>query len=321
MTLKTNLLAGGAIAPATMVTAAVSLPPMLRGPMVAYAPEDDGGAAIADDAGSGGEADVDAGDEFEGSVDGEEVDADDDFEEIEHEGVKHRVPKALKSALLNQTDYAQKAQALSARNEALQAEHAARMEQAAATEALLKEQAKVVGLDEQVAWYEGQDWTALQARDPDRAQELWMAYQQAKLRRDNAAKEFDGKRNEHLEKVRLSDAERLQKVDAELADPNTGIKGWGPELFRDLVGFAQTEGVSPAALRAGDAAMWKLIHKAYVGDKALKSQAAKQRHVQSQVTTPAATVAARSAPVQALSDRANTKAWMEARNAQVRKRA
>jgi hypothetical protein len=161
----------------------------------------------------------------------------------------------------------------------------------------------------------------MQTQDPDRAQQLWMAYQQLKLKRDGAAKELEGKKTEHLNRVRDAETQRLQKVDAALSDPLTGIKGWGPDLLRNLVQFAGANGISPAELRNGTPATWKVLHDAHQWRQHQAKQAAVTRQKQSQTTTPARTVTTRAAAVSPLSDRAGTDDWIKARNAQVLKRA
>lgn len=327
MSLKTDLLAG-AVAPASLVHA-TSHHLMLRGPQVFYAPEDEGGAAAAP---PNGEAGADAGggsddDPALAAAANEDPDAgaaveDEDLEDIEHEGKQYKLPPALSQRLRQAADVEARSQAVTRDAERYQVAQAAHKANSAAGEALLSERAKVVSLDEQVGWYEGQNWNQLQAQDADRAQELWMAYQQLKLTRDRAAKEYDDKYKTHVQKVQDDDKTRLKAVEASLADPTTGIKGWGPEMFRDLVTFAETNGVSPAELKNFDVGGWKILHLARLGEKALQKQTATQRQAQSQGTRPAANVGARTPPPPPLSDRASMDSWMKARTAQAeRKRA
>lgn len=62
--------------------------------------------------------------------------------------------------------------------------------------------------------------------------------------------------------------ERAQVAITELSDPDKGIKGWGPELYNDLMGYAETQGMSQAAARGlVDAAPLRLLHKAMLYDR------------------------------------------------------
>src|ERR1700709_1129508 len=98
----------------------------------------------------------------------------------------------------------------------------------------------------------------MHAANPEDAQRQWMAYQQAKLRRDGAKTELDGKKTARTEEVQQVELKRLHDTDLDIA---RDVKGWGPEMLRDLVGLAGTHGISPADLREATPAAWKVLHR------------------------------------------------------------
>lgn len=322
MSLKADLLSGGAIAPASMVPM-TSHHMMIRGPMVAYAAEAEAGAAAggepAAEADVGGEEPVDLAAAGDDDPDAEAGAADDDpdLEDYDHDGKALKIPATLAQRLREAADVEVQRTAVRRDAERYQAAQQATQAQAASAEALMADRVKVETLNQQVTWYEEQNWTALQAQDAERAQELWMAYQQLKLTRDKAATEFETKRKDHVKKVQDDDVTRLRAVEASLADPTTGIKGWGPKLLGELGDFAAENGISPARLKHFDVADWKLLHLANAGQKALQKQTETQRHAKAQLTRPATTVGARTPPPPPLSDGSATDAWMKARTAQV----
>lgn len=257
-------------------------------------------------------------DDQEQLFDGEEGEAhavEDDLEDVEFEGKTYKLPREVKRGLLREADYTQKTQELAEQRQALAAQREAATQHAEATRALLTEEARVVALNDAVAYYEALNWSALQEQDPAGAQRQWMEYQQAKLRRDNAATALDEKKAELTDKERQQDATRLREVEATLAKD---IKGWGPELFRDLVKFAGSYGVTQLDLRQADAASWKILHLAFEGSKTQQQQKTVQRHVQAQKTQPSAPVKG-SAPAAGINDTLSTAEWMRRRNAQTRR--
>lgn len=297
--------------------------PMMRGPMVAYAPEDDGGSAPAD-AGGGSEPAEDQGDDDtdptgdadEGDDEGSEGGEDDDQEEIEYEGKAYKLPKELKGALLRHSDYTQKTQALSEARKAFETEQASHVEM---TKALRSQIGTVTALENRVEQFKNLDWEALKAADIDRYRELRDSYMETRDQLESARGDLDKAENEHREKERQADATRLRETEAALADPKTGIPGWGPKVFQELVSFAGTQGISATDLRQASAGEWKILHLASLGAKAQQQQQRVQRHKQVQQTQPAAETKGR-APSQGLSGVKDTGEWMRRRNAQVAKR-
>lgn len=303
--------------------------PMLRGPMVAYAPEDDGAGG---GAAPGGEADQDDDndqDDEDSDADRDDDDGDDDdqddednedeedLEDVEFEGKNYKLPKEVKRGLLREADYTQKTQALSAAAKALDAE---RVQHAEMTQALRADLGKVHSLEDRVEKFKALPWEQLRASNPDEYRELRDEYQIARDDLLEAQGSLKQKEDDFREKERQSDATRLSETEAALRNPETGIKGWGPQLFQELVGFAGTHGLSPSDLRQASVGEWKLLHLAKLGAQAQQQQQKVQRHKTTQKTRPAAEVKG-NAPSQGLNSVKSTDEWMRRRSAQAAKRS
>lgn len=102
------------------------------------------------------------------------------------------------------------------------------------------------------------------------------------------------------------------------------IEGWSTDLAAQLIGYAQTHGVSVDDLRDADARVWKVLHRAWLGDQLLERQvAAMNASRQAQQSRPAVNVS--SGAVRAddtrLTDDAPIADWMKRRAKDVKRDA
>lgn len=305
-----------------MFLASASAMPMLRGPMVTYAPEDDGGADAGGEAGEGeaveaadDEAYADDGvDQVELDEDGNPVETAEDLEDFEVEGKTHKIPASVRRAIAG---YASQIEGYTSARRSFEAQQAAHQQQVELNQEILSETVKFTALNEAVEYYKKLDWSALQGSNPEQAQKLWMEYQQANIRLDDAAKSLDGKKAELQKAAVEQETARIAEVEAALARE---IPGWGKQLFEDLVGFAEKQGIPQTRLRQADIGEWKLLHLASIGAKAQQQQQRVAQHKKTQETRPAAPTKGTGA-VRDLNSVKNTEEWMRRRNAQVAKRA
>ena len=155
--------------------------------------------------------------------------------EAELDGKTYKVPPAVKEAMLRQSDYTKKTQ------EAAEIRRTADalMQQAAQMAELQKAQAKQFGqlanLDEQIAQYEKVDWNTLTAQDATRAQQLFIAFQQAKDARQKVVQELNQSHEQHQQASQSAMQARLEEGQKALARE---IKGWSADHGRKLAGFA-----------------------------------------------------------------------------------
>lgn len=211
------------------------------------------------------------------------LDENDELEEVERDGRTYKVSRGLKDELLAREAYEERLGALGHASQLLEA-HAGAV---AADQALVHEMAQISTFAHRLSWYETVDWQDLRMRDPDHANELWAAYQQTRLKADHARRGLDEKRAVRAQAETAAEAHRLRSTMAELADPVKGIKGWGPDKFRDLAGFALESGVSPDEIKLATASQWRLLNLAKIGADVLRKQTTVNRHRAAQASTPA----------------------------------
>ena len=186
------------------------------------------------------------------------------------------------------------------------------------TTALRSQIGKVHALEERAEKFKAVPWDQLRAEDPDTWRELRDDYAATRDDLAQAKQELEKGETDYRAKVAEDANKHLAAVDKALADPKTGIPGWGPQKAQEIASFAGTQGYTPADLRQASATDWKILNLAAEGAKALKAKQQVQRHTQAQTTTPAAPIKG-AAPPRGLSDRMSTKVWMDRRNAEAAK--
>lgn len=233
------------------------------------------------------------------SADDQAEDEDDGLEEIEFEGVKARVPPAIKAGVLRQADYTQKTQALAADRQALETAKQAVVRDVEARMALVADHAKMQTLEEPLAEYEKlsqADWELIKERNPDEYREHRDHFRDLKFERDRIAGDIKTKVEQRSQEEQRQRATALQENVAKL--PGL-IPGWNAELATKIEQFAITElGYTPdevmGALADGPNRI-RTLHLAMKGLEAEKNKKAVARVTAGQKTTPAKTVGA-SAP-------------------------
>lgn len=200
-------------------------------------------------------------------VEPEPAPVEDDTEEVEREGQKYRIPKALKNELLMHADYTRKTQAIADERKALEAE---RSQIRQVNEELLNSRAEVIALDKTLAQYAQVDWNALSTSDPVKAQQLWIDFSQLKDNRQKAVEKYGQAEHQLNLKQQQEFAKRAEETKAVL---QRDIKDWTPETAQKHVEFARTLGFNDQQIQiamATDPASVKLLNMAYQFDQMLK---------------------------------------------------
>lgn len=193
-----------------------------------------------------------------------EPEGEDDGEEVEYEGKAYKVPKELKEALLRQSDYTQKTQAVAEQRKAME-------ERAQALEA--RERVMTATFDKAVAvrevqsklkQFENIDWQALVDNDPVEATRLNIAYQQ--LQREAQAKGAE-LHQAQLQAQQLSqemDQQTLAHETQELKQriPNFG-KADSERIMKNLDAYGLTEQEKKMAMFS--AKFVHILHDAAIG--------------------------------------------------------
>lgn len=249
--------------------------------------------------------------------------ADDESEDWEKEGKTYKIPKALKQDLMFQRDYTQKTQAVAEKERAVEAQRAEVEETAKFHRENVKEIAKLVTLDEQLAAYERLDWTALFQQDQGQHQYHLGQMQMLERQRGKLLNELQMKQHQALEQQRASSAKLYEDGMARVAKK---IPGWSDELAGRLNAYAADNGFSLDELqsfipRRNAEAYVGTLHKAYLYDQLVAKQRAKAKPDESSAPlTPVPTVGTRRSTSSPLpSDRDDVDTWMRKEAARVAK--
>lgn len=224
--------------------------------------------------------DIETGTETEG----EEPDSptEPELEDVDWDGKKYKIPKELAPALLRQSDYTKKTQEVADRaraneeretaiknNERVFSEH---------RDALIEAH----GLDRNVKDFEKINWQDLNQKElagqleKGTVQTLWLNYQQAKDARDKSVGTLQQK---FAESSRNADAQASKRREESHAEVARTVKDWNPQTFDKVKDFGVREFGLKAAEVAGldDPRFIKVLHRAYLGDQAIKKLAASEK--------------------------------------------
>jgi len=236
-------------------------------------------------------------------------------EEIEHEGRKYLVPKALKPLLLMQADYTRKTQEVAEQRRAVMAERQALHQ---TSQAELDAYSRATTIGEQLARFQQIDWRAWHDSDPFAASAATSEYNMLRDQHQQALGQLAQMRGQRNFLAQQDTARRVEAGRAALAKD---IPGWSEDLKARLIGFAAGYGFSRDELDdlEADPRVAKVLHAAFSGSSA--SATARKVHdlVAAQQVQPAAVVRARGAPASGLDDRLSPDEWVRRRNAQLRK--
>lgn len=244
--------------------------------------------------------------------------AEDDTDEVEHEGQKYRVPKALKPALMFNADYTRKTQALAEERKALETARAA---VTAEDKEILDHRATVVAADRQLALFKDVDWQAILHQDQlngtNRFAQLQLQYTQLKDARADADGQLRQKEQGRTLEQQRARAKQVEEGQAVLA---RDIKGWGPELAGKLSQFAEKNfDISQQELaQIVDPRVIKLLHRAFQNTQAQTSKQAVAQAAKVEAVKPTPKVGGGAAPPpKGLDDRLSADEWTRRRQAQV----
>lgn len=275
----------------------------------------------------------------EGAGDGQPADqVEDDTEEVEHEGQKYKVPKAVKPLLLMQADYTRKTQAIAERDRALAERESVVTQQAEVATALRAEIGKVETLRSQLGAFEGIDWAAARAAtrdiaDPnerqlarDQVDDAYFQFQTIAKAVTDAEAVLTTKEQEFRLQSERAVATAMQDTVQILAKD---IPNWGEKTVQAIVQTGADYGFTMddfkvmtdprawkafnelARLRADNAKMNALLGRATTTE----------RHAASQTTQPAKAISAKGGGFKpGLDDNLPVEEWNRRRAAQVRAR-
>lgn len=284
---------------------------------------------------------------------------DEDFEELEHDGQKYALPKALKPLLLMQADYTKKTQAIAEQaraNEERQAKLDAALSTAQETDQAIRQSERELAIkDHEMAQYDqyieatkatlrNVDWNALAAmRDSDGQPIGQLRYQQAqaelqalidgrKALEDNRTKlagDLDAKVKARGDAVQARALEQQQATAKLIEDRDAALKAKFPkwsEEYPEIQAFVTKTFGIPAedVAKTPNPALLEIARYAKLGFEAEQRDrtakaAAKRVLPATQGAAPVRKVAGASTPSTDM-NRLGTDAWMKARRDEVAKK-
>lgn len=252
------------------------------------------------------------GEELEGLDDLlNEAPAEPELVEVEVDGKKIKVSPEGRDYLLRQADYTRKTMEA--------AEIRKRAEEVATwTTAELRAQAQLEDVRATVAQYSQwtqADWANLKVNDPEAFDAHYERFNEARA----TAPQIEARLAEHF---RLK-AEREQQDTAKFRDEvekamSKEFADW-PTRKPELQKFAAEHGIDEETFAAASPNELKLVNLARIGAQFIQRQRDAARQKAAQAVQPAPEVKGKTVTVNPLDDKASTKAWIEARNAQLKR--
>lgn len=211
----------------------------------------------------------------DGLPEGQHPDPDEIEDELE--GVKLRGKKELleklKSERLMQADYTRKTQEVAEQRRTIEREREQVQQTAQTHQQNLRDYARLVSVDERLEQFQQLNWQQVNADDPQRAQALLIEFNQLQSLRGQLANSLTQRQQQQALQTQQDTARRLQEGQAVLT---RDIKGWSPQMAKELADFAVSSGVPEQLVSSiSDPAVIKLLHKANLFDKLEKQKTAK----------------------------------------------
>ncbi len=246
-----------------------------------------------------------------------EVEAQDsDDEEVDFDGAKYRIPKALKDAFLRQSDYTQKTQAI--------AEKARELDSTLERITSVSEQetqalSRVAIVEAQLQQFENIDWDAWDQTDPIAANNARWQMSEMRRAKDEAINGYHQAKQQVQFVAQQETARRLEQGQKMLAER---IPGWGQDKAAAILNFGQEAyGFSREELSSiDDPRAILVLHELMEARKGQKAAVTKAKVQAQQAVKPAASIKGAAPVIKGLDDRLSADEWIKRRNAQATKR-
>lgn len=210
-----------------------------------------------------------------------------EFEEIEREGKKARIPKWLKPELLMQSDYTRKTQEVAEQRKQAEAAAAAVQAERQAWQTYQQEAAQYYALDAQVKDYAklSQDqWDQWANQNPVEANNAWRRFQALKDQQREIGAKLAQKDAETRAATEKDFVTRYEQVNAEMAKRSPT---WNVEASKVGQYLSERFDQPSVKLIAGSLAATEMARKAYLYDQLQAKHRAAQTPAPAPVATPA----------------------------------
>lgn len=260
----------------------------------------------------------------EGETD-DQVEGDDETEELEHEGKKYVIPKAIKPLLMFQQDYTKKTQEVAETRKQFEERVAKETAEFETTRRTLAENvegvAQLLTLKQQIDQYNKVDWDKFYAEQPQKAGATYARFQQLK----DAHVELQGALEQRSNQAALEQQRtRAKQIEDGRAALSSKIPGWTDQRDKQAREFAVSRGMSKADVDTIiNPVYMEMIDYARVGyeltHKARAAATPKPNPIAPQIeAVPVPTVGARRSPQSsAPSDKDDMATWAKKEQARV----
>lgn len=202
---------------------------------------------------------------------GQDEIVEDDSEEVDFNDKTFKLPKDIAEGVKSmRKDYTEKTMALAEQRKVFESKSQFYQNN-------IKDVAKVVAIDEQLAQYAQLDWNGLTDSDAGLAQKLMIQQRQLEMQRNQLSQEIARKEHE----MNLTEQQEIAKrIEASENVLKRDIKEWSPELEAKLQAFAvRNLGFDEHDVKSSkvDPRLYKLLNMAYIGNQMLAKQANKPK--------------------------------------------
>jgi DNA repair exonuclease SbcCD ATPase subunit len=170
---------------------------------------------------------------------GEEVEPEpeDDSEEIDHNGEKYKIPKALKDAFLMQQDYTKKTQEVAEARKQFEAQQQEFQQRAQFQQAHIQEVAALHNIEAQLSQFQNVDWQALIEQDPVEAMKLDRQYQSLKEAHQGTVWRIQQAQQHQALETQQMTAKQIEQSREALARE---LKDWSPEVSKEVTSYLKS---------------------------------------------------------------------------------
>lgn len=196
--------------------------------------------------------------------------AEEEAAELEIDGETYQVPKKLEAAFLRQKDYTQKTQELAAQRKQVEEQQAFLKSVEEVRGAVFEKAVEIAAVEKQLARFDQLDWNALANEGGPEYLRLDRAYRELKDQQSRLNGEVQGLVTKQQELTASQRQALIEKGNKELS---THIKGWSPEVGRQLLKSSEHYGFSEAELaEVIDPRYVRVLHDAHQWRELQKSK-------------------------------------------------
>lgn len=242
--------------------------------------------------------------------------------EVEFEGTKHVIPKALEGHFLRDVDYTKKSQENAETAKGLGQERQGF--QQAVTEHLgdMESWGTLVHLTNEITRFEAvtkDQWDQAFSEDPEGTQRLQFDYQQTKSQRDQLKAQIDQKAQDARLQMERYSATQAEQIKTSLS---RDMPNYSPELHGQLDAQAVAMGFTPQEIGTiPDARYYHVLELARIGAMVQRRQAAATSQPAPAPVTPVSKVSGgRAAPSAGPTDKQSVDDWMVKRSQQIKRK-